>query len=195
MTTVWRVAHQLRDIACIAWRPTQFTFFGCDKHHDPRQFGRKEFISDCNAQVTADRWEKSGQELKQIPYKKTTYWPVPQDLLSLLCYTTWDYLQGLVLPTVRWILTHQSSVEKMPHRFVYRPFWRKHLLGWGSLSSNGSPSIKGNMQGFLFGIFHTGKISFHHCLEHFPNVESPVLWSSLLGCQLIVQSHLREGSS
>jgi hypothetical protein len=49
--------------------------------------GRKVFISAYNSQVTLHHGGKSGQELKQRPWKNTAYSIAPYGLISLLSYT------------------------------------------------------------------------------------------------------------
>ena len=60
------------------------------------------------------------QELKQKSQRDATYGLPLHGLLSLLSYSIQDHL--LALSTVRWALSHQTSI-KIYHRLAHRTIW------------------------------------------------------------------------
>jgi hypothetical protein len=55
----------------------------------------------------------------QRPWRGATYWLVPSGLQVLLSYRTYDTSPGMELPTMVWVLPHQSLIKKVPYIRTY----------------------------------------------------------------------------
>lgn len=107
-------------------------FCCCDKLLTERNLRRKclfglHFCIIVHHEGTQGR--SSRQELKQNPWRNAPYQLVAPGLLSLLSYSILCPL-GVAPPTVSWTRSHPASLEKMPHRLAYRPFWWREAFSY-----------------------------------------------------------------
>lgn len=91
----------------------RFHFTAFSVHHEGKQ------------EPKAGAW---WQRLQQRLWRNTTYWLVPQGLLSLLFYTAQDHLPRGGPVQSRLGSPYQSLIKKMPLIFACRPVWWRHLL-------------------------------------------------------------------
>lgn len=72
----------------------------------------------------AETWS---QELGPRQWETDTRWLVLHNLLTLLSFTVQDYLPRGGNAKVIWVLMHQSTIKKMPHRLECTPVWPRNL--------------------------------------------------------------------
>lgn len=104
-------------------------FYCCNKHPAPKGGGKGLFhLLACNLLSRKVRAGTQGSILEtgteQRPWRNGL---VPLGLLSFVSSTTQDYLPKGSTTPVGWSVLHQSSVETMPHRLVYRPLLCRHF--------------------------------------------------------------------
>ena len=66
--------------------------------------------------------------MEQRPQRGAAYWLAPHGLLSLIVMHASTTCAVVMIPTMLWVLAHQSLIKKMPNRLTHRPvLWRQFL--------------------------------------------------------------------
>jgi hypothetical protein len=94
--------------------------------YSPKATWREKGLFGFHALITGHHGRKSRkglkegiwrQELKQRPQRRAAHQLSLQDAFLISASTSYS---GTVLPTVGWVLSHQSLLKSMPHNWVYR---------------------------------------------------------------------------